>query len=242
MKSRWKSAVVDKIEHISQDINAYYLKIPETAEFDFTPGQFITLDLPLGEKRLERWRSYSIANLPGQYGKIELCIGRIKGGNASEWFFNEVKVGDQIDYKGPEGSFLLPEANGQNLVMICTGTGVAPFKSMIEDIYASGKNYASVHLILGTRYYDNIPYKELWKEISDKNKNFSVDFALSRENRERFHHGYVHDLYFNKYQGNDHNDIQFLLCGWTEMIDEAVKRLTLEMRVDKSNIFYELYG
>jgi NAD(P)H-flavin reductase len=63
------------------------------------PGQFITFDLPIGEKRLQRWKSYSIANFITD-GKIELCVGKLEGGLGSTYLCETVQIGDTLKFKG----------------------------------------------------------------------------------------------------------------------------------------------
>ena len=78
--------------------------------------------------------------------------------------------------------------------------------------------------------------------MASKYDGFNVDYALSREAVEGMSHGYVHDIYVEKYKDVDLSNTKFLLCGWTKMIDEAVEYLLLKLKVDPKNIKYELYG
>ena len=60
----WRQATVTRIENITGNTRSFFLKVPGDDPFDFKPGQFITLDLPIDEKPNRRWRSYSIASWP----------------------------------------------------------------------------------------------------------------------------------------------------------------------------------
>ncbi|NJL76697.1 MAG: hypothetical protein HC892_18430, partial [Saprospiraceae bacterium] len=114
----------------------------------FKAGQFVTMDLPIHEKRLKRLRSYSIASAPSNDNILEFCIVQLEGGMATNYFFNEVNVGTSILFKPPSGVFILPEPITKDLVFICTGTGVAPFRSMLFDIFNHKKPHQKLHLIL----------------------------------------------------------------------------------------------
>ena len=59
--ARWKKAVIEEINRISPTTQTFILKIESEDPFTFKAGQFITMDLPIGEKRLDRWRSYSVS-------------------------------------------------------------------------------------------------------------------------------------------------------------------------------------
>ena len=87
----------------------FWIQIPELESFDFEPGQFVTLDLPIHEKPAKRIRSYSIASWPDGTNVIELVIVFLEGGAGTTYLFNEVKVGSQLTLRGPQGVFTLPE-------------------------------------------------------------------------------------------------------------------------------------
>ncbi|HAD13286.1 MAG TPA: oxidoreductase, partial [Saprospirales bacterium] len=70
----WYDGIVKKIENIAPNVRQFQLEVPGVDSFDFQAGQFVTMDLPIGEKRLQRWRSYSIANAPDGSNALELCI------------------------------------------------------------------------------------------------------------------------------------------------------------------------
>ncbi len=242
MPRKWYEGRITKILNESDNTKRFFIEVDDDQEFSFLPGQFITLDLPIGEKRLERWRSYSIANIPNKKNIIELCVVKLEGGAAGNWFFNIVEKGTKVTFKGPEGSFVLPESIEKNLVFICTGTGVAPFRSMIKYLEMNGIGQKNVHLIFGTRYANGILYKQEWDEMVEKYIGFEVSYALSREKKNAYHNGYVHDIYLQEYSDKKLEDYLFYICGWSQMVDEAVERLVQEMQVPKENIRFELYG
>ena len=77
MLPQWQKAIVTKIEQATPNTRRYWLELPETDRFDFKPGQFVTLDLPIHEKRNKRWRSYSIASMPDGSNVIELVVVKL---------------------------------------------------------------------------------------------------------------------------------------------------------------------
>jgi len=218
----------------------FWLEKKPEWDFTFQAGQFITLDLPIHEKRLKRWRSYSLAGSPGDTGDLELCIVKLDGGLASEYLFEKAKVGTPVKFKGPAGAFTLSKKPATELVFICTGTGIAPFRSMLREMVATEWNQP-VHLIFGTRYEDGILYQKEMERLERDFPNFKYSIALSREAKEGYHQGYVHKIYEQAYK-----DVQqgkhFYICGWSNMVDEAVKKLTEEMGYPKEQVYYELYG
>jgi phenol/toluene 2-monooxygenase (NADH) P5/A5 len=246
--AKWYNSKVIRIEDASAATKRFWLKIDGVENFEFRAGQFITLDLPIGEKRLQRWRSYSISNAPDGTNVLELCIVHLEGGLASGYFFNEVKEGTTLRFKGPDGMFVLPGKIEKDLVFICTGTGVAPFRSMLHDLQKQDKPHKNIHLIFGTRHQEGILYRNDFEELVGKMPVFSYSVALSREETLPqggllfdTYKGYVHQVYLEKY-AMARFDVQFYLCGWTKMIDEAVANLVAKLGYDRTQVKYELYG
>lgn len=249
MPWKWYDGVLCRMESPAPDLRRLWLQLTEEEHLAFRAGQFVTMDLPIHEKRLKRWRSYSIASAPPQDQLLEFCIGRLEGGAASGYFFETVQIGDAIRFKGPDGNFTLPD-NLENcdLVFICTGTGIAPFRSMLLDIQSRHLVFRSIHLIFGTRYAEGILYREEMEKMMQEMPNFKYSVALSREqeiNPNDFSFsvskGYVHQIYLEAYS-ESMQSADFFLCGWSNMIDDAVANLTQQLGCDKSRIRYELYG
>lgn len=242
MPTKWYQATVTRIVRLSETTRQFTLQLAsEDLPFPFLPGQFITLDLPVGEKRLDRWRSYSIASRPDDTGSFELCIVRMDNGKGTTYLFEEVSIGHVLKFKGPDGTFVLPEDLSREIIMVCTGTGLAPFRSMLQHIDAHGLAFRKIHLIFGARKKEHILYREELNQWAEKYHNFKYSIALSREESQGCYKGYVHQVYLEKYKSPEPHRI-FMLCGWSQMVDEAIVHLTSEAGYEKSQIKYELYG
>src|ERR1700709_2281467 len=109
MLLQWQTGMVKRIEQVTANTKRYWIELPGTPVFNFIPGQFVTLDLPIDERRNKRWRSYSIAGMPDGTNVIELLIVHLEGGTASKYIFEEIKEGSQLILRGPQGVFTLPQ-------------------------------------------------------------------------------------------------------------------------------------
>lgn len=241
MPTTWHDGIVKNISTIAPNVRTFLLEVPELPSFDFQAGQFVTMDLPIGEKRLQRWRSYSIANAPEGSNLLELCIVNSSEGLGSKYLFEEVQEGSLLKFKGPDGGFVLPEIIEKDLVFICTGTGIAPFRSMILDLKKSGKAHRNIHLIFGTREESGILYRAEFEALVQSMPGFRFDIALSRQADWPGYQGHVHQVYLEQY-ASPRPDVDFFICGWSSMIDEAVANLMIKLGYDRSQIHYELYG
>ena len=241
MPTTWHDGIVRNINTIAPNVRSFQVEVPELPSFNFQAGQFVTMDLPIGEKRLQRWRSYSIANPPDGSNQLELCIVNSAEGMGSKYLFDEIEEGSLLKFKGPDGGFVLPETIEKDLVFICTGTGIAPFRSMILDLKNSGKTQRNIHLIFGTREESGILYRAEFEALAQSLPGFRYEVALSRQEDWAGWKGHVHQVYLEQYS-KTRPDVDFYLCGWSNMIDEAVANLMLKLGFDRSQIHYELYG
>src|SRR6187431_1367036 len=124
----WRKGIITRIENETYNTRRFWIQVPELASFDFIPGQFVTLDLPIHEKPNKRWRSYSIASRPDGTNVFELLIVLAEHGLGTHYLFNEITVGSELTFRGAQGVFVLHEPIAKPIFLICTGTGIAPFR------------------------------------------------------------------------------------------------------------------
>jgi glycine betaine catabolism B len=240
----WRKGIITRIENETPNTRRFWIQIPEVASYDFEPGQFVTIDLPIHEKPNKRWRSYSIASWPDGTNVIELLIVLLEGGKGTSYLFQEGKVGLELILRGPQGVFTLPKPIDKDLYFICTGTGIAPFRSMIHYIQEHKIPHKDIYLIFGTRKRDDLLYMDEMKRLEMEIEGFHYIPTLSRDQWEGCC-GYVHSVYENlvNEKRTDHSvkEAGFYLCGWKNMVDEAKLRIQ-NLGYDKKSIHLELYG
>ncbi|MDB5252090.1 MAG: FAD-dependent oxidoreductase [Flaviaesturariibacter sp.] len=241
----WRTGIVTRIEQETYNTRRYWISIPELEAFDFQPGQFVTLDLPIAEKPNKRWRSYSIASWPDGTNTFELLIVLLEGGAGTTYLFNDVYEGSELQLRGPQGVFTLPGELNRDLYFICTGTGIAPFRSMLHHIQRHQISHRSINLIFGTRTKEDLVYLDEMRRLEGEVESFRYIPTLSREQWDGCC-GYVHAVYENlvleKKNGDDTPPpAGFYLCGWRAMVDEAKERI-MKLGYDRKDIHLELYG
>jgi len=234
----WRNGKIIRIDDLTHNTRRFWIEVPEMERFDFVPGQFVTLDLPIHEKSNKRWRSYSIASWPDGTNIFELLIVLAQGGLGTNYLFKEINIGSELTFRGAQGIFTLPEKIEKDIFLICTGTGIAPFRSMVNFIYLHNIPVKNIHLIFGCRKKEDLLYYDELKELEKKLPGFHYHPTLSREHWEG-HYGYVHPIYQELCKNRQ--EALFFLCGWKHMIDEAKKHIT-DMGYDKKAIRLELYG
>lgn len=237
----WRKGKVIKIENATEHTRRFWIEVDGTEKFDFSPGQFVTLDLPIHEKKNKRWRSYSIASWPDDSNVFELVIVHLANGAGTGYLFNEVKEGSALTFRGPQGVFTLPQQIDKDLFFICTGTGIAPFRSMLHYIHRYNIPHKKIYLIFGCRYVKDLLYADELRELEARMPTLKYIPTCSRERDDKeIRKGYVHAIYeeiINQYKP----DALFYLCGWKEMIDEAKQKI-IALGYDKKTVHLELYG
>ena len=234
----WRTGKVIRIENETADTRRYWIQVPELTSFDFIPGQFVTFDLPIHEKPNKRWRSYSIASWPDGTNIFELIIVLDKLGAGTHYLFEQVVVGSELNFRGAQGVFTLRQPLDKDIFLICTGTGIAPFRSMINHIKNENIPHQNITLVFGCRTKSTLIYYEEMKRLQESVPNFKYIPTLSREEWEG-KSGYVHPIYEELCA--ERRPANFFLCGWKGMIDEAKRRIT-EMGYDRKEIHVEIYG
>ncbi len=172
----------------------------------YVEGQSIGI-IPPGEDdkgKPNKLRLYSIAstrhgdNLDGK--TVSLCVRKLEykdpetgeqvEGTCSSFLCN-LKPGDDVAITGPVGKeMLLPDDEDANVIMIATGTGIAPFRAYLWRMFLEGDknpdyNYkGKAWLFFGIPKTENILYKEQLEEMVEKHSdNFRMDYAISREQK-----------------------------------------------------------
>lgn len=238
----WTTGKVIDIQDETPSTKKFFIQIQNTNDFVFEPGQFVTLDLPIHEQKNKRWRSYSIASAPNGTNVIELIIVLLEGGAGTNYLFNNVSVGSELTLRGPQGKFTLPKIIDKDLFLICTGTGIAPFRAMVKHLQNFSIEHKNIHIIFGCRKFPDALYFNELNALQKTHANFFYHPAFSREEtvNEGQYKGYVHQVY-EQLLATDKRPAKFYLCGWKNMIDEAKQRI-ITLGYDKKDIHLELYG
>lgn len=230
-------ATVYNIIDESPTVKRFQLEFKDLEKFEFTAGQYVKVDFPIEDKKT--YRQYSISSIPKGDNKIELLIVYNPVGKGTNYLFKVVKIGTILKVSKALGRFVLPESSDKDICFICTGVGLAPFRSMILDALENKKDFKRLDLIFGSRNKEDLLHYEELKELSEKYENFNYYPTLSRSGEEwTGKKGYVHPIYQELYK--EHQDAQFYLCGWDSMISEAKTNLK-EIGYTRRDILFEKY-
>ena len=206
--------------------------------FAFVAGQWLSLKhtRPDGE---EITRAYSIASPPDGNQRFALCLNRVQDGFMSN-FLCDMKVGDPIECQGPFGDFILRPPM-RDTIFIATGTGVAPFRSMLHWVLADAARHhgKQLWLVFGNRTEQDIYYHQEFLRFAQDHANFHYLPTLSRGGPEwQGLRGYVQDHVPAILQGR--SETHAYICGLDKMV-KANRDLLKSMGWDRKDIRYEKY-
>ena len=204
-----------------------------TEPFHFRAGQYISIVIPgAGPNGRDLRRAYSIASHP-EARPVELCVKIVDNGPGSN-YLNKLKKGDTFRGYAPYGDFTYETSSEKHVCFIATGTGIAPFKSMMLSAEYLANPPKSATCLLGVREDEEVLYE---KEIAPHGKWVA---CVSQAKTWAGFRGRVTD--YLKMIGDEFpwKETEYYLCGASQMIDE-VRVILTERGVEKDAIHREIY-
>ncbi len=237
-----QTATLLRIVHLSDQTSHLELQVDDVEEFRYKPGQFIAVREPLVEGK-QLTRAYSIASASGS-NRFELCLNRITEGKMSN-FLCDLPEGSTIHFHGPHGLFTLREPRRDSL-FLCTGTGIAPLRAMLQWLLAEpGRSCGhQLWLIYGTRWETDIYYADEFRALESRYANFRYLPTLSRAGPSWSGlRGYVQEYARKIATARPNNGVGSLhayICGLHTMVADN-RDLLLSLGWDKGDVIYERY-
>lgn len=220
---------------IAPDVRHFIFDIPDMENFDFIPGQFVSLSQTLNGKKVTR--AYSIASVPFGNNRFELCLNLVADGIFSPYLFS-MKPGDTCEMKGPHGMFVFRQPVSDS-VIVATGTGITPFLPMLQYILPREPERRFT-LVFGVRYENSILYKEVFEEMERQYPNFKFVCTVTRPTEAwKGNAGRVTPYVFREI--GDRRDLDVYICGLKEMVNDVRDRCVKELGFDKKQVVYERY-
>ena len=244
-KNLLNSTIISKI-HITPDL-AIFRIMPDAGVSDFKAGQYVALGLHDKNTNKLIKRAYSIGSSPENKEYLEFYIAIVANGELTS-NLGSLKEGDRV-YTAPKitGHFTLdPIPEDSPVIMIATGTGLAPFISMLKtgDLLKTRK----ITLVHGVRHITDLAYREeLLMLQSMYIQNLKYFCVVSRdEETDNIYKGYVQSLIERDILQLDPTKDHVLMCGNPRMIEDVEKLLTpkgfiVHSKKTPGNLHFEKY-
>jgi ferredoxin-NADP reductase len=219
--------VLEESRQIAPAVKHLIFRHESGEALSFIPGQFVTLHIPTPEKVLRR--SYSIANSTHEPSdKIEFAASYVPRGVASELLFT-MPIGGKVVATGPFGRLILREEKPSRYILVATGTGITPYRTMLSELAQRFKQWPcfKVVLLFGVRTPEDLLYRNEFTAFAEKNPWFEFRAHYSRSMPKIClpyeHQGYVLNA-FSAINPNPKEDVVYL-CGNPNMVDEVFSLL-----------------
>ncbi len=222
---------------MAPEVHHFDFEVPGRQELNFTPGQFVSVLEKVDGKEITR--AYSIAS-PRGGNHFALCLNRVPDGPLSSFLFT-LRPGEEVEMQEPLGYFTLRHP-ARRAVFVATGTGIAPFRSMLLDHLP--RTQPHITLLFGTRHEQGLLYREDMERMAREFKTFQFLPTLTRPDeswRGRTGRVQAHlDEALNPRSPEEMINIDVYVCGLKEMVDDV--RHELKCRgFDRKQIIYEKY-
>ncbi len=223
------------IDKISSKVYLERFELIEPKEITFIAGQTVMLYVAPGINR-----TMSIASPPSEKNSITFFHDVSPMGPYSKWAIS-AKVGDEMEFMGPLGAFILDRKSPRNKVLVATGTGMTPFYVIARDYLASG-GAADVMLYWGLRHEEDIFWQKEFEQLQNQYPNFHYMLILSQPHTTGqsagWRGGHVQDYLFSQ---QNLKDAEYYVCGNKAMVADIRAKLKAAGVQDnqvKSELFY----
>lgn len=216
--NRHKTTVVDKT-FLTDSIVRLRLARPDN--FSYYAGQFLTLF-----KSDTVGRSYSLASVPDIHNYLEFHIRIIPDGEVSTWLADKLETGSEITISEPLGNCIyIGNAKTQPLLLIGTGTGMAPLLGIVEQAIHDGHK-EPINIYHGVRFNSDLYLDDHLKSLADKQDNVNYFPCVSDETPQpNARNGFPSELALQ--DGYDLKDYVVFLCGNPDMVNNAKRQIFL---------------
>ena len=230
---------VAQLTPLSHDVMQLRLQLPASDTFRYHAGQYVEFLLRDGSRR-----AYSMANEPSTQAVspgLELHIRHMPGGKFTDHVFGGMKEKDIQRVEGPFGSFFLREDSTAPMVLLASGTGFAPIKALIEQMYISGNTRPATlywggrrpeDLYLSNWVLDKVAHMPNLRYVPVVSNALPEDHWTSRT-------GFVHQAVLDDLP--DLSAHQVYACGAPIVVDSARAQYTAQAGLPEEQFFADAF-
>jgi ferredoxin-NADP reductase len=214
------------------------------APMAFAPGQWVNMVLPIADgDASDLKRSYSIASPPDGTPRFAIAVTRVQGGPASCWL-HDVSPGVTLPFIGPQGFFARLAADPAPSLLVATGTGVTPLRSMLLAALAAGSR-APMWVLLGVRREEDLVYGDELAELAARHPSVRFEPSLSQPGPGwKGRHGYVQthvQALWDEMNALGPAPVHAYVCGLERMVGSVRELLRKDMGLPRQQVHSERY-
>jgi NAD(P)H-flavin reductase len=231
-----RKAVLEEVRALAPHVRQLVLAVAGEP-LHYQAGQWLSLSLPIGE-RPPLTRAYSLAEPERSDGRVQLCLDRVPGSQASSYLFG-LEPGASIDFSGPYGDFVLPTELTRDLFFVARFTGIVPLRCMLLECDRRGFP-CDVTLVMGAARTQDLVYHDELQQMARRSSKLRYLATLLAPEA-----GWTGEV------GTEMSIVHRLLregtsvvpyvCGVREMVNE-VRAVFTEFGFPRREVRSEVYG
>lgn len=226
---------VESVEGLTHDIRRLVLVVGDREPFDFRAGQYVDIRIPGTDEH----RSFSMANLPGDDGRLEFMVKLYRGGRFSALLGDgALTPGDELELTGPYGVFTLRESSRRPLLFIGGGAGMAPILSLLRALAQQGSSRPGA-FYYGARDQDDLFHLDELAALSRSLPGFRFVPALSEPTAGWTGEGGLITDVITRCEA-ELTGVDAYVCGPPPMVDAAIAVLTAK-GVPRAQIHFDRF-
>ncbi len=232
---------------LTPSVRELVLERTDGAPIVFEAGQWVSLVLPHAGGELRR--AYSIASEPNGTPRFDLAVTRVEDGPGSQ-LLHTLEPGATLTAIGPQGFFTRPPDRRGPSLLVATGTGMTPFRSMMRAAVAS-RETAPLWLLFGVRREEDLLYRDELEALAASHPNVRVETTLSRPDetwsgRRGYVQAHVKELLDDlgvrgALAGADARPAHVYVCGLHRMVGAVRELLRKELNLPRERVHTERY-
>jgi ferredoxin-NADP reductase len=167
-------------------------------------------------------RSYSIASAPGE--PVAITVERLKDGEVSPYLTEELRVGDQLELRGPVGGYFVWQApDAGPLLLVAGGSGIVPLRAITRERQRSGSD-APIRLLYSSRTLADVIYRD---ELDAYRDGIAVSYTLTRARPPGWtgYAGRVESALLAEVGWPAHDNPLAFVCGPTSFVETVAEGL-----------------
>lgn len=215
----------------------------------YQPGQFVTLNLNINEKKIKR--SYSISSTPSRPHCLEITVKRVPPpryqpdvppGLVSNWLHDYLKVDHEIVLSGPLGKFTCFAHPARKLLLISAGSGITPMMSMARWAFDTAADLDIV-FVHSSKTPEDIIYRQELDMMSARQKNFRLAYTITRNEPGMAWGGYQGRVSIAMLANvaSDYRERTVYVCG-PDPFMKGVKQILTDDGFPMENYYQESFG
>ena len=220
---------ITNIKQESEDIKSFTVETEEYDFSEFTPGQYITVDVSSDKLPYRAKRHYSIVS--GDKNHLTFGVKRDvtteHEGEVSTILHDEIKEGDMINLAAPVGGFVLENTTEPQL-FLGSGIGVTPLVAMYEAASAKGLDTQMVQVAENEQH---LPFKDNFNSIASHHDNAKLYTHLKDKQ------GYIGAEELKAFLANKP---EIYICGGTKFLQSMIEALK-SLNYDMDRVHYETF-